>query len=140
MFEEHLRGDRALIAAILNQAITDAYAYKRPLPPELRKNRLKKYNKKKLAITYFVGMLMLEHPFLFDHWNILFLVDFMVIYKKKLLNKLSTRKEELAWDARKFIDPENKLFTKYCDLIDIDAHYMANKCHKEFYKFDNGTI
>lgn len=46
----------------------------------------------------------------------------------------------LAWDARNFLRSDNKLFCFYCEIIDIDPVYLAEKVHKQLERYDKSLL
>jgi hypothetical protein len=47
------------------------------------------------------------------------------ILEQALTDAQSPAREHEPQIAQRFINPENKLFVHYCDLLDINAEYMA---------------
>ena len=133
----YAKGERGLIASIINQSIVDGCSIKRPRPASLRnKDRDKSTINKQRALLVSCYKLLTSYlkktkrKKRFPHY-ILFLVNKIEILK-------IGEAEEIAWSARVFIDDKNKLFCFYCDLLDMCPIYLSKKIHDYFRKIDDG--
>lgn len=136
MEDNSVKGCRALIAAILNQAIVDGISYKRPRPDQVSVNLHKKY-KKRLNQLY-LTLIFLNKFEINNHFKFLILIKISNLIKKYLRKYNSFKRELLAFEGRSFINKENTLFKNYCYLLDMEPEYLEKKIYIYFKNFDNG--
>jgi hypothetical protein len=131
------KGERGLIASIINQSIVDGCSIKHPRPSALRNKE-----RDKLTIKKQRALLVSCHKLLSAYLKKTTKKKRFPYYIFFLANKIEILKtgeaEEIAWSARVFIDDKNKLFCFYCDLLDMCPTYLSKKIHDYFHKIDDG--
>lgn len=138
------KGERAFISSILNQAIIDGCSMKYPRPPSQRN-----YKKDKRLIIKQKSLLVSSFLFMNSIFNLRknkkkkeaenYQIPYSVldIMKYLKINKIGEI-ENLSWSGRNFFDSNNKIYSFYCDLLDICPKYLAKKAHIYFKKVDLG--
>lgn len=136
MDNSEISGCKALVASIINQAISDCLLYKHPRNPKLRPQKGSKHIKLIVLVDRCVEIV--SNYYLYSNQYISFCIDFLLKYIKNASKKMTCINEELSYDARDFISHTNKLFYLYFSYIDIDPIYFETKFKKELIKYDNG--
>lgn len=129
-------GEKAFIASIINQAIMDAMKYRNPKVYLKNKQYTKLINlNKKIKETLMSRFFKKK----FNRND----MDFMLLCIKVIdFNNrcLLLRNAQLALEARSFIDKNNKLFSFYASIVDVDPESLSEACHKYFKKYDAGLV
>lgn len=131
-------GDRALVSATLNNAIKDALGFKRPKPPEFQITHVMKRREIKKCLKALQILCHLSN----NNFRRAKALKIIVLAKLAKANAIVVTKESerLAWDARTFIDKDNKIFKFYAGLLDIDSTALAEKVIKLIRKHDGLLI
>lgn len=132
--ESHFMGERALIASIINNAIKDALGYKRPKPPEYYITHVMKRREIKKCLRALEILSKLTN----HHFRRVKQLKMVILIKLAKIKKIVVTKEaeRLSWNARIFINKENKLFKFYVGLLDIDPTALSEKIIKTIRKHD----
>jgi hypothetical protein len=129
----YAKGERALIAAIINQSISDGCSVRRPRHPSLRNTKKDKLNIRKQKLLLLSCSLIFKK---FINKKIKFPYYIFSIITR--LEMLQIHGEEIAWAGREFFNPDNEIFCFYCNLLDIEPVYLCKKVTDYFRKIDNG--
>jgi hypothetical protein len=109
-----VESEKLLITAIIEQAISDALAFKRPREfVQVNEDVFKPVDKKKRR----------KKP------------PIMILKRDRDRYK----KEVASWDARRFICKTNKVFQTYSHLLGFDPDWMVEKIWKRIIYHDNLT-
>lgn len=141
IFEKQLAihdGYKALISSILNLAVEDGLLYQRPRPPTIR--GLTKIKKIRLLVGFCWCMRVIKEQDKHSLAVIHFCMKFILRYYELLARKTTSIREELAYEARKYINHHDRDFATYCHFLDVDSLYFEEKAHQYFYQFDHNTL
>lgn len=137
-YDRSIRGERSLIASILNRCIIDSCLYKYPRHPNKRGFQRLKNIKMKALVIAFMRILSKKRR---KNDDILLIMRRFILTDRNfeyISRKITTIEEDLAWEARKFITYDNNMFQTYCDYIDIEPDYLRIKILDYLFLYDNG--
>lgn len=132
---------RALITAIISNAVSDAALVKGPLPT----NKLiclnignKKMNEHCIRKTLRKLHILMDGDTSFCLQSLQFL--YLYCLWRHIFNSLSSQRKILCNKARDFLNTKNIDFVKYMSLLGIDEYYFVEKLNHQLRLYDTGKL